>query len=38
MARRFPDDLDAATVFAQSLMDPLPSNHWTIDGKPPWFR
>lgn len=31
---RFPDDLDAATMFAESLMDLRPWNYWTGDGKP----
>ena len=34
LARRFPDDLDAATLFAQSLMDTAPWNYWNIDGSP----
>jgi tetratricopeptide (TPR) repeat protein len=32
LAQRFPDDLDAATLFAQSLMDTSPWNYWNIDG------
>jgi tetratricopeptide (TPR) repeat protein len=31
---QFPDDLDAATLFAQSLMDTSPWNYWTRDGAP----
>ena len=37
LARRFPDDLDAATLFAQSLMDTAPWNYWNIDGTPREF-
>jgi tetratricopeptide (TPR) repeat protein len=32
--KRFPDDLDAATLFAQSLMDTSPWNYWNTDGSP----
>ena len=31
---RFPDDLDAKTIFAESLMDLRPWNYWTRDGQP----
>ena len=31
---RYPDDDDAATLFAESLMDTTPWNYWTPDGKP----
>jgi tetratricopeptide (TPR) repeat protein len=31
---RHPDDLDAATLFAESLMDLTPWNYYTPDGKP----
>jgi tetratricopeptide (TPR) repeat protein len=31
---RFPDDLDAATLYAQSLMDTAPWNYWNQDGTP----
>jgi tetratricopeptide (TPR) repeat protein len=34
LSRRFPDDLDAATLFAQSLMDTAPWNYWNLDGTP----
>jgi tetratricopeptide (TPR) repeat protein len=34
LADRFPDDLDAATLFAQSLMDTSPWNYWNADGSP----
>src|SRR5207237_5548527 len=37
VAKRFPDDLDAATLFAQSLMDTAPWNYWNIDGTPRSF-
>jgi tetratricopeptide (TPR) repeat protein len=31
---KFPDDLDAATIYAQSLMDTSPWNYWNADGSP----
>jgi tetratricopeptide (TPR) repeat protein len=34
VSRRFPDDLDAATFFADSLMNLRPWALWTPDGKP----
>ena len=34
LARRFPADNDAVTLFAQSLMDTSPWNYWTVDGQP----
>lgn len=34
VVKRFPDDLDAATLFAQSLMDTSPWNYWNKDGSP----
>jgi tetratricopeptide (TPR) repeat protein len=34
LSRRYPDDLDAATLFAESLMDLRPWDLWTLDGKP----
>jgi tetratricopeptide (TPR) repeat protein len=34
VAARFPDDLDAATLFAQSLMDTSPWNYWEKNGDP----
>ena len=34
VARRFPDDLDAATLYAESIMDLNPWQFWTSDGKP----
>jgi hypothetical protein len=32
--RRYPDDLDAATIYAESLMDLRPWNLWNADGTP----
>jgi len=34
LAQRFPDDLDAATLYAESLMDLHPWQLWAKDGKP----
>src|SRR5215813_7643657 len=34
LARRFPDDLDAATLYAESMMDLRPWQFWSADGKP----
>ena len=34
VARRFPLDLDAATMYAESLMDLRPWNYWSRDGRP----
>jgi hypothetical protein len=34
LTRRYPDDLDAATLFAEALMDTTPWNYWAEDGKP----
>jgi len=34
VAKRFPDDLDAATLFAEALMDLRPWNYWRRDGSP----
>jgi tetratricopeptide (TPR) repeat protein len=34
---KFPDDLDAATLFAQSLMDTAPWSYWNADGSPRQF-
>jgi tetratricopeptide (TPR) repeat protein len=31
---RFPDDLDAATLYAEALMDLRPWNYWMPDGRP----
>ncbi len=33
VARRFPDDLDVKTLFAEALMDVRPWRLWTADGK-----
>jgi tetratricopeptide (TPR) repeat protein len=34
VARQYPDDLEAATLYAESLMDLSPWNYWTEEGKP----
>ncbi len=34
LAKAYPDDLDAATLFAESLMNLVPWNYWTPEGKP----
>lgn len=34
LAKRYPDDVDAATLYAESLMDLHPWQLWTHDGKP----
>lgn len=34
LVRKYPDDLDAATMFAESLMMLRPWQLWTADGKP----
>lgn len=34
ISKRSPNDLDAATLFAESMMDLRPWNYWTPDGKP----
>lgn len=34
VAKRFPDDLDAQTLYAESIMDLTPWQYWTADGKP----
>jgi pimeloyl-ACP methyl ester carboxylesterase/tetratricopeptide (TPR) repeat protein len=34
LAKRFPDDLDAATLYAESLMNLRPWKLWSLDGKP----
>lgn len=37
VAEKYPDDLDAATLHAESLMDLHPWDYWTIDGgAQPW--
>jgi len=34
LQQRFPDDLDAATLYAESMMDLRPWGYWTRDGQP----
>lgn len=34
VAKRYPDDLDAATLFAESMMNLRPWSLWTHDGQP----
>ena len=34
LSRRYPDDLDAAVIYAESLMNLTPWKLWTLDGKP----
>ncbi len=34
LSKRFPDDPDAATLFAEALMDLQPWDYWTPDGRP----
>ena len=34
VAERYPDDLDAATLYAESMMDLNPWMLWSLDGKP----
>jgi tetratricopeptide (TPR) repeat protein len=34
LSRRHPDDLDAATLYAESLMNLRPWKLWTVDGRP----
>ena len=34
VAKRFPDDADVATLYAEALMDTRPWSQWTRDGKP----
>lgn len=34
VAGKYPDDLDAVTLAAESMMDLRPWNYWTPDGKP----
>jgi tetratricopeptide (TPR) repeat protein len=38
VAKRFPDDLDIATLYAESLMDLSPWNYWGDGGKTPTGR
>lgn len=37
LVTRFPDDLDATTMYAQSLMDTSPWKYWNADGSPQPF-
>ena len=34
LTKRYPDDLDAATLYAESMMNLRPWHLWTLDGKP----
>jgi tetratricopeptide (TPR) repeat protein len=34
VAHRYPEDLDAATLYAEAVMDTQPWNYWTEDGQP----
>ncbi len=34
LSRRYPDDLDAGTLYAESLMDLHPWKLWSLDGRP----
>jgi tetratricopeptide (TPR) repeat protein len=34
VAKRYPQDMDAATLFVEALMDTMPWDYWTKDGKP----
>jgi tetratricopeptide (TPR) repeat protein len=34
VVRRYPEDLEAATLLAEAVMDQSPWNYWTADGKP----
>lgn len=34
VAQRYPDDLDAQTLFAEALMDTMPWEYWTKEGQP----
>jgi tetratricopeptide (TPR) repeat protein len=34
LSEKYPDDLDAATLYAESLMDLNPWKLWSLDGKP----
>jgi tetratricopeptide (TPR) repeat protein len=34
LSQRYPDDLDAATLYAESMMDLNPWQLWSLDGKP----
>jgi len=34
LAKQYPDDLDAQVLFAESLMDTMPWDYWTLDRTP----
>jgi tetratricopeptide (TPR) repeat protein len=34
VVRRYPEDLEAATLLAEAVMDQSPWNYWTADGRP----
>ena len=34
LAKKYPDDLDASTLYAESMMNLRPWQLWTLDGKP----
>ena len=34
LSQRYPEDVDAATLYAESLMNLTPWKLWTLDGKP----
>jgi tetratricopeptide (TPR) repeat protein len=34
LTKRYPEDLDAATMYAEALMDTTPWQYWTEDGQP----
>src|SRR4029077_15572461 len=34
LSKHYPDDLDAATLYAESLMDMHPWKLWSLDGRP----
>jgi tetratricopeptide (TPR) repeat protein len=34
LVKKYPDDLDLATLFAESMMDLRPWKFWSLDGKP----
>lgn len=34
VANRYPDDLDAATLYAEAIMDTMPWDYWSSDGAP----
>jgi hypothetical protein len=34
LSQKYPDDVDAATLFAEAIMDTMPWNYWTDDGQP----